>query len=101
MKRTNSIEFGIIDKVSIVLNFVIGIVVLPFITIVSVLADINGGGTEMIYQIIYCVPAFSVLCLALSLSLRRKGFSKSSLVVQVIGPMVFVVAMVIECLIMC
>lgn len=49
----------------------------------------NGDGADMICQIIYCVPAFSVFCLALSLSLRRKGFSKSGFVVQFIGPLVF------------
>lgn len=89
VKRTKGAEFRVIDKISVVLNFVIGIVIIPFITVISVLTDINGDGADMICQIMYCIPAFSVLCLALSLSLRRKGFSKSGIVVQFIGPLVF------------
>lgn len=93
VKKENDLERGIAHKISVVLNFLIGLVVIPFITILSIFSDINGCGTEFIYQVIYCVPAVSVLCLALSLSLRRKGFSKSSLVVQAIIPIVFVVVM--------
>ena len=105
VKRENNciernVAYKIIDKVSLILNLVIGVVIIPAMTAVSILLNINGYGTDLIYQIIYCVPAFSVLCLALSLSLRRKGFGKSSLVIQFIGPVMFVVVMVIFGLIM-
>ena len=96
VKRDKEITPKPIDMISFILNFVVGIVLLPFITICSALADINGGGTELIYQITYCIPAVCMLGLALSVSLRRKGFSKGSVVAQFIGPLIFVLILIID-----
>lgn len=94
VRRDKEITLKPIDKVSIILNFVVGIVLLPVITILSAMSDINGGGEDLIYQIIYCMPAVCVLGLALSVSLRRKGFSKSGMLVQFIGPVLFALSFI-------
>ena len=95
VKRDKEITKKPIDKISAYLNFAVGIVILPFITICSAFSDINGGGKELIYQIVYCIPAVCVLGLALSVSLRRTGFCKSSMVVQFVGPLIFLLMLII------
>ena len=62
---------------------------LGFITILALFIDIEGGGPELYYQIMYFIPAISVLCLAASVALRRKGYRKSSLITEFIGPIIF------------
>ena len=89
VKRDKEIPRKPIDVISTILNFAIGIVLLPFITVCCAFADINGGGEDLVFQITYCVPSIIVLGIALSVSLRRKGFSKASMIVQFIGPLVF------------
>ena len=89
VKRDKDVTLKLIDKISIILNFVVGIVLLPFITICCAFSALNSGDEEFIYQIIYCIPAVCVLGVALSVSLRRKGFSKSGMLVQFIGPLIF------------
>ena len=96
VKRDKEVAPKILDKISTILNFVVGIVLLPFITICCALSDINGGGEDLIYQITYCIPAISVLCIALSVSLRRRGFSKISMLVQFIGPLMFAIILLID-----
>jgi hypothetical protein len=61
----------------------------------AVLIDLEGGGPELYYQILYFIPAVSVLCIALSVALRRKGYGKCSLITQLIGPAIFVLYLLI------
>lgn len=98
VKRDKEVTLKPVDKVSIVLNFVIGIVILPLLTLFCAFADLNGGGKDLIYQITYCIPAVSMLGLALSVSLRRKGFSKSGMWVQFIGPVIFAITLIFDCI---
>lgn len=100
IKKSEDVTYTAFDKKTIVLNFVVGIVLLPFITVVGTFTDINGDGTAFIYQISYCVPAVTALCLALSIALRRKGFKKESMVVQFVGPMLFVLTLIADTLIL-
>ena len=66
-----------------------------FITILALLIDIEGGGPELYYQITYFIPAVSVLCIAASVVLRRKGYRKSALIAGLIDPVIFVLYLLI------
>lgn len=61
----------------------------------ALLIDIEGGGAELYYQITYFIPAISVLCLAASVALRRKGYGIISLISEFIGPAGFVAHLIV------
>lgn len=84
-----------IDIVSLVFNFIIGTVYLQFVTILAYLIDIEGGGPELYYQIVYFIPAVSVWCIAASVALRRKGYGVKSLIAEFIGPTVFALYLIV------
>ena len=91
VKREKELKYKAVDIVSIVLNCVIGTVYLGFVTILALLIDIEGGGPELYYQILYFIPAFSALCIAASVALRRKGYGVKSLITGLAGPAAFAV----------
>ena len=95
VRKEKELTYKAIDIVSIVFNFVIGIVYMGFVTIVALLIDIEGGGPELYYQVLYFIPALSVLCIAASVALRRKGYGKSSLIAQFVGPVIFALYLII------
>jgi hypothetical protein len=95
VRKEKELNYKAIDIVSILLNFVIGFTLIPFVTILGVFIDIEGGGPELYYQIIYFIPALSVLCIAASIALRRKGHSVKSMIAEFIGPAVFVLYLLI------
>jgi hypothetical protein len=72
-----------------VLNFAIGFTVIPFTTVLAMFIDIEGGGPELYYQILYFIPAVSVLCTAASVALRRKGHGVKALIAELMCPVVF------------
>ena len=53
------------------------------------------GFSELYYQITYFIPAISVLCLAASVALRRKGYGIISLISEFIGPAGFVAHLIV------
>ena len=89
VKKEKELKYKAIDVVSIVLNFLISFTYLGFVTILAALVDIEGGGPELYYQTLYFIPSISLLCIAESVALRRKGYGKSSLLTQFVGPAVF------------
>ena len=95
VRKEKELKYKAIDIVSIVLNFVIGFTVIPFVTIAAMFIDIEGGGPELYYQVLYFIPAFSVLCTAASVALRRKGHDLKSLIAELIGPAVFTVYLIV------
>lgn len=95
MRKEKELKYKAIDIISIVFNFIISFTFIPFISIFAVLIDIEGGGPELYYQITYFIPAISVLCLAVSVALRRKGYGKSSLIAQFVGPIIFALYLII------
>jgi LysM repeat protein len=76
VRKEKELKYKAVDIVSIVFNWIIGTVYMGFVTIVALLIDIEGGGPELYYQITYFIPAVSVLCIAASVALRRKGYGK-------------------------
>lgn len=96
VKKDSKLKCKPIDKVSITLNLIISILILPFVTIFGMFIDIEGGGPEFYRQITYFIPAFIVLCLSASVALRRKGCGKKSLVATIIGPAAFAIDLIVS-----
>ena len=99
IKRDKAYSRKPICIISTVLNFVIGVIVLPFFAICSAFVDISGDNESILIQIFYFIPAITALCIALSIGLRRKLHGVGSLIVQFIGPAVFVIIVAIESII--
>jgi hypothetical protein len=95
VRKEKELKYKAIDIVSIVLNFIIGFTLIPFVTILGVLIDIEGGGPELFYQVTYFIPTVVTLCIAASVALRRKGYGVKSLIAELIGPAVFAVYLII------
>ena len=89
MKKEKDLKYRVIDIISIVFNFILCFTVIPFATIVGFFIDIEGGGPEISRQIMYFFPWLSILGIAASVSLRHKGYGKSSLAAQLLFPMIF------------
>jgi hypothetical protein len=95
VKKENGLKYNWVDVVSIVSNSLTGSIYLSFVTLIALLIDMEGGGPELYYQIIYFVPAFSLLCIAASVALRRKGYRVTSLIAGLIGPAVFALYLIV------
>ena len=95
VKKEKELKYKAVDIVSIVLNFVIGFTLIPFVTILGVFIDIEGGGPELYYQVTYFIPTVITLCTAVSVALRRKGHSVKSLIAGLTGPAVFAVYLLV------
>lgn len=79
------------DVVSTIFNFIIGIATIPFFSVSTWLIDALGDNDGFLGQSFYFTPAISALCIAASIALRRKGYSKLGFFVQFIGPAFFAV----------
>lgn len=95
VRKEKELKYKAVDVISIVFNWIIGTVYTGFVTILAWLIDVEGGGAELYYQIMYFIPAVSVLCIAASVALRRKGYGKSALITEFIGPIIFVLYLLI------
>lgn len=95
VKKDKELKYKAIDIVSLVLNFVIGFALIPYISIAAMLIDINGGGPDFYYQVFYFFPLIFVLCIAASIALRRKGYGVKALVTELVGPVVFALFLVV------
>ena len=73
------------------MNVLVFVFLVPFLAVVGMFIDINGGGPDLFRQILYYFSAFTVLAIAASVALRRKGYSKSSLIATLVGPAAFAV----------
>ena len=89
VKRDESVTYKLLDKLSIALNCVVCFAALPFITFTTTLLQITMSGDDLMYQIFLCIPALTAFAVAASVSLRRKGFTKTGFIVQFIGPVLF------------
>lgn len=96
VKRDKLLPQKNMDNISVVFHYIIGFGAVPFMTLVCYLMGLYSSGEEIIYQIDRCVPAIAVFALAASLSLRRKGFTKSGFIVQFLGPALFLLLAILE-----
>ena len=99
VKRNNDVSYKLLDKLSIAANLVVGLVVIPFITLVIFFFPLTMDAESLIYQIYLCIPALTAFTIAASVALRRKGFTKSGLLVQFACPALFFVQIFVESLI--
>ena len=87
-KDKQIVVYGAMDKISIMLNFLIAIVVFPFIFMVSAISEILAD-TSIWQQILYLTPALTVLGIGASVTLRRMGCKRIGFWSQFAGPAVF------------
>ena len=85
-----------INIVTIVFNFIVGLVVLPFFTIIAGLLSALGDIGNIMNLLQYLLPALTLLGITTSIGLRRKLYCKSALIVQFISPAIFAVIMIIS-----
>lgn len=79
-----------------VCNVLIAVIVVPVFLVFGIFVDIIGSSPDLGQQMLYWLPAITILGLAASVSLRRKGFRKGGFLVQFIGPAVFALLYLIE-----
>ena len=96
VKKNADVSYKLLDKLSIIANFIIGIVAISFITIVIFFFPLVMDSGSLMYQIYLCIPALTAFSIAASVALRRKGFTKSGFFVQFVFPVLFFAEIVIE-----
>ena len=96
VKRDEGVEYRMLDNVSIAFNCIIGFLGIPFIFIVVWWSQIYTSLDSLQYQIDLCIPAISVFAIAASVCLRRKGYTKSGFFIQFLGPVLFVLSLILE-----
>jgi hypothetical protein len=96
VKRDKRVPYKVLDKISLVLNVILTVAVIPFLAIIACAVQIFAVGPDWIYQVEFLVPVITAFSIAASLSLRRKGFTKSGFLVQFAGPLLFVLLGILE-----
>lgn len=96
VRRDKEYIYSKLDRAGMIINFIVGIVAVPFISFFCTMFGIVGSGYDWIDQIIYNIPSFTILCLAASVVLRRKSFSKTGFFIQFGGVLAFVLILVAD-----
>lgn len=96
VRKDKGYQYSKLDKVGIVFNFLVGIFAVPFITVVCMLFGIVESHIQLINQITYNIPSITILCLALSVVFRRKGYSKTGFFIQFGGILSFILIILLD-----
>ena len=96
VRKDKEYRYSKLDKCGIVFNFLVGIIAVPFISFFCILFGIVESHIELINQITYNVPSIAILCLALSVVFRRKGYPKTGFFIQFGGILPFVLILVLD-----
>ncbi len=96
VKKNADVIYKPLDELSVIANFIIGIVAISFITIVIFFLPLVMDSSSLMYQIYLCIPALMAFSIAASVALRRKGFTKSGFFVQFVFPVLFFAEIVVE-----
>ena len=99
VKKDKSLAYNVLDMFSIVLNFAICILAIPFITFTSAFFQLTISTDSVFYQVYMCIPAITTFTVAASIALRRKGFRKTGFFIQLVGPVIYIVPLVVESII--
>ena len=99
VKKDPDVNYKALDKISIVANFLITFMAIPFLTIVIFFFPLTLDAGSLLYQMFLCVPALTAFTIAASIALRRKGFGKSGFFVQLVCPVLFFTTIFVESLI--
>ena len=89
VRKEKEHPYSRLDKAGIGLNFLVGIVAVPFITFTCMMFGIVESNIELINQLVYNIPSITILCLALSVVFRRRGHSKTGFFIQFGGILPF------------
>lgn len=95
VKKNADYERKPLDVVSTVFNFIIGLTAVPFFAFVSYFADALGDNESIFNQIFYYTAAATMLSIAASVALRRKGYKKTGFAVQFAVPLAFVLFIIV------
>ena len=96
VKKENDLVYTSTDHGTIVLNFVSAFIVVPFFALVTWLFDIVGNNEKIFNQMLYFTAALTALGIAVSVFLRRKGFSKGAFWVLLGGPAYFAILVLLD-----
>ena len=96
VRKDKEYKYSYLDKSCIIVNFIVGIIAVPFISLICTMFGLVGSGYEWIDQCIYNIPSFTILCLALSIIFRRKGYRKTGFFVQFGGILAFVLILLTD-----
>ena len=99
VKKDPDVSYKTFDIISIIANFAITFIVIPFLTIVIFLFPLTMDAESLLYQIFLSIPALTAFTIAASIALRRKGFAKTGFFVQFVCPVLFFTTIFVESLI--
>ena len=99
VRKDKAYQYSKLDKVGIIFNFLMGIIVVPFLSFVCMMFGIVESRVELINQITYNIPSITILCLALSVVFRRKGYSKPGFFIQFGGIPLFILIFILDTLV--
>ena len=98
VRKDKEYQYSKVDKVGRILNIPVGVIAVPFITLICFFFGLVESDIELINQVTYNIPSITILCLALSVAFRRKGFSKTSFWIQFGGIPIFVLIVILDTL---
>ena len=94
VKKDRAQMGGALNKLGIALELLVIAVAFPFMLILSTLSEILGD-TSALQQLLYLTPAMTVTGVGASMILRRRGYALPGLLIQLIGPILFVLTVLI------
>ena len=95
IKKDKELTYGVVDKLAILLNFVVMIFAFPFILVSGCLMEIISDAS-FLYQVLYIIPALTAIGVAISVTARRMGYKWLSFLVQFAAPVVFGLIILLE-----
>ena len=96
VKKDKTVPYKVLDKLSVLVNFAVCFLAIPFITICTAFLQLTMSTDNLLYQIFLCTPALTAFTVAASVTLRRNGFTKTGFFVQFVGPVLFFVPVALE-----
>ena len=94
VKKDRAQMGGALNKLGIALELLVIAVAFPFMLILSTLSEILGD-TSALQQLLYLTPAMTVTGVGASMVLRRRGYALPGLLMLLIGPVQFALAVLI------
>ena len=94
VKKDRAQMGGALNKIGIALELLVIAVAFPFMLILSTLSEILGD-TSALQQLLYLTPAMTVTGVGASMVLRRRGYALPGLLMLLIGPILFALAVLI------
>ena len=95
IKRDREKVYRPMDKLSIALDLLTAIVAFPFIFAVSTLSEITAD-TSFLQQVLYFMPALTVIGIGASVTARRMGCSRFGFWCKFVGPGFFALLLLLD-----